>query len=154
VKTKGIDLNIQNTQSKGLSIKDSNKVIQDDSRFIPEPYKKVASGMEQEFARFMVEQMEKTVTRENPESQATAYYKSIVNQERAEAMSETGKGLGLKQMILDQIYPKHLRNQLALDNFNAQMNAQNLRQQKIKMYQSQDTGASSIPMAPKSEQGE
>jgi len=154
VKTKGIDLNIQNTQSKGLSIKDSNKVIQDDSRFIPEPYKKVASGMEQEFARFMVEQMEKTVTRENPDSQATAYYKSIVNQERAEAMSETGKGLGLKQMILDQIYPKHLRNQLALDNFNAQMNAQNLRQQKIKMYQSQDTGASSIPMAPKSEQGE
>jgi Rod binding domain-containing protein len=154
VKTKGIDLNIQNTQSKGLSLKDSNKVIQDDSRFIPEPYKKVASGMEQEFARFMVEQMEKTVTRENPDSQATAYYKSIVNQERAEAMSETGKGLGLKQMILDQIYPKHLRNQLALDNFNAQMNAQNLRQQKIKMYQSQDTGASSIPMAPKSEQGE
>ena len=154
MKTKGIDLNIQNTQSKGLSLKDSNKVIQDDSRFIPEPYKKVASGMEQEFARFMVEQMEKTVTRENPESQATAYYKSIVNQERAEAMSETGKGLGLKQMILDQIYPKHLRNQLALDNFNAQMNAQNLRQQKIKMYQSQDTGASSIPMAPKSEQGE
>ena len=154
MKTKGIDLNIQNTQSKGLSLKDSNKVIQDDSRFIPEPYKNVASGMEQQFARFMVEQMEKTVTRENPESQATAYYKSIVNQERAEAMSETGKGLGLKQMILDQIYPKHLRNQLALDNFNAQMNAQNLRQQKIKMYQKQDTGASNIQMAPKKEQGE
>lgn len=110
--------------------------------------------MEQEFARFMVEQMEKTVTRENPDSQATAYYKSIVNQERAEAMAETGKGLGLKQMILDQIYPKHLRNQLALDNFNAQMNAQNLRQQKIKMYQNQDTGASNIQMTPKSEQGE
>jgi Rod binding domain-containing protein len=154
VKTKGIDLNIQNTQSKGLSLKDSNKVIQDDSRFIPEPYKNVASGMEQQFARFMVEQMEKTVTRENPESQATAYYKSIVNQERAEAMSETGRGLGLKQMILDQIYPKHLRNQLALDNFNAQTNAQNLRQQKIKMYQKQDTGASNIQMAPKKEQGE
>jgi hypothetical protein len=154
VKTKGIDLNIQNAQSKGLSLKDSKKVIQDDSMFIPDPYKKVASGMEQEFARFMVEQMEKTVTRENPDSQATAYYKSIVNQERAEAMSETGKGLGLKQMILDQIYPKHLRNQLALDNFNAQMNAQNLRQQKIKMYQNQDTGASNIQMAPKSEQGE
>lgn len=154
MKTKGIDLNIQNAQSKGLSLKDSNKVIQDDSRFIPDPYKKVASGMEQEFARFMVEQMEKTVTRENPDSQATAYYKSIVNQERAEAMAETGKGLGLKQMILDQIYPKHLRNQLALDNFNAQMNAQNLRQQKIKMYQNQDTGASNIQMTPKSEQGE
>lgn len=154
MKTKGIDLNIQNTQSKGLSLKDSKKVIQDDSRFIPEPYKKVASGMEQEFARFMIEQMERTVTKENPDSQASAYYKSVVNQERAEAMSETGSGLGLKKMILDQIYPKHLRNQLALDNFNAQMNAQNLQKQKIKMYQDQDSGASRIEMAPKSEQGE
>ncbi len=153
MKTKGIDLNIQKPQSNGLSLKDSKKVIQDDSRFIPEPYKEVASGMEQEFARFMIEQMEKTVTRETPESQATAYYKSVVNQERAEAMAETGNGLGLKQMILDQIYPKHLRTQLGLNNFNAQMEAQNLQKQKIKMYQKQDTGAD-IRIAPKSEQGE
>ncbi|TNF27316.1 MAG: hypothetical protein EP319_11850 [Deltaproteobacteria bacterium] len=154
MKTKGIDLNIQKPQSKGLSLKDSNKVIQDDSRFIPEPYKKVASGMEQEFARFMIEQMENTVTRETPDSQATAYYNSIVNQERAEAMSESGEGLGLKKMILDQIYPKYLRTQLGLNSFNAQMEAQNIQRQKIKMYQKQDSGVSEIRMAPKSEQGE
>ncbi|MCO4792640.1 MAG: rod-binding protein [Bacteriovoracaceae bacterium] len=157
MKTKGIDLNIQKSQSNshGLNLKDAKKVIQDDTRFIPEPYKKVASGFEQEFARFMIDQMEKTVPSESPDSQATSYYKSITTAERAKTMAETGEGLGLKGMILDQIYPKYKRTELGYNSYKAQLAAQNQAKNKIKLYQNeQQNGVSGIQMTPKSQQGE
>lgn len=157
MKTKGIELQIQNNpkQSQGLDLKNSRKVIPDDTRYIPEPYKNVASGMEQEFAKYMIEQMEKTVDRGTPDNQATSYYRSLTTQERSKAMAETGRGLGLKKLILDQIYPKHLRTELGYNSFEAQMKAQAANRNKIKIYESeQQNGVKGIEMAPVSQEGD
>ena len=35
--------------------------VSDSSKYIPKPYKDVAKGMEEQFARYMIEQMKKTI---------------------------------------------------------------------------------------------
>jgi Rod binding domain-containing protein len=88
----------------------------DDSKYIPEPYKKVAQGMEGQFAQFMLAQMEKTIHHSKPESSAEKYYKSLLTQKRPDKMSQNG-GLGIQEMILNQIYPKRLRNPLTYNAY-------------------------------------
>lgn len=80
------------------------------NRYIPKPYKDVAKGMEAQFAEYMISQMNKAVGKNTPESSASKYYKSLLDLERAKLMTEQGKGLGIQEMILNQIYPKRLRN--------------------------------------------
>ena len=75
---------------------------------IPDAYKKVARGMEQQFVEFMINEMEKTSGRKE-NSMAGKYYKSLLNTHRAKTMSEVNGGMGLQEMILDQIYPKQMR---------------------------------------------
>lgn len=100
------------------TLKNSHKV--NDEKYIPDPYKKVATGMEKQFAEFMIQQMRKT-TGEEKGSSAQDYYKGMMDSERAKAMS-SGDGIGLKKMILDQIYPKRLRNKLAYQAYENQIN--------------------------------
>lgn len=78
---------------------------------IPKPYRDVAKGMETQFAKLMIEQMNKTVDKTESQSSAAKYYQSLTNQKRAELMA-SGDGLGLQKVILDQIYPKHLRGNI------------------------------------------
>ena len=78
---------------------------------IPDAYKKVARGMEQQFVEFMINEMEKTSGKKD-HSMAGNYYKSLLNTHRAELMSQVNGGMGLQEMILDQIYPKKLRKKL------------------------------------------
>ena len=78
---------------------------------IPEAYKKVAKGMEQQFIEFMISEMEKTSGKKD-HSMAGNYYKSLLNTERAKIMSDVNGGMGLQEMILNQIYPKELRKKL------------------------------------------
>ena len=78
---------------------------------IPDAYKKMARGMERQFIEFMIEEMEKTPGRKD-HSMAENYYRSLLNTERAKAMSEVNGGMGLQGMILDQIYPKQSRKKI------------------------------------------
>ena len=75
---------------------------------IPHAYKKVARNMEQQFIEFMIDEMEKTAGKKD-QSMAGKYYKSLLNTQRAKTMSEVNGGMGLQDMILDQIYPQNLR---------------------------------------------
>ena len=75
---------------------------------IPDAYKKVAKGMEQQFVEFMINEMDKTAGKMD-HSMAGKYYRSLLNTERAKIMTEVNGGMGLQDMILDQIYPKNLR---------------------------------------------
>lgn len=86
-------------------------------RYVPSAYKKVAGELESQFNQLMLEQMGKTVDRTEEESTAESYYEALLTAERAKAMSAGEKGLGIKKMVLDQIYPKRLRNET---NFMAQ----------------------------------
>ena len=114
----GIAVQNQN-QPKSL---DQGKRI-DDRQYIPAKYKEVAANMEQQFAEMMVEQMSRTVE-ENPEESGGAagdFYKSLEKSERAKSLTEQNN-LGLQNMILDQIYPKRMRNEMALKQYEAQAN--------------------------------
>lgn len=82
---------------------------------IPKAYMKVAKGMETQFVNHMYNELRKSVNKETPESQSEQYYKSMQNYERAKMLSNTDNGIGLKDMILDEIYPKHLREKANVD---------------------------------------
>ena len=78
---------------------------------VPKPYLDVAKGMERQFIGHMIQQMQSTVKSENPDSSSTKYYKSLMDSERAGIMADTKNGIGLKDIILDQILPQHMKQQ-------------------------------------------
>ena len=120
------------TQPKQRAVDNSPKI--DDREYIPKDYKKVAAGMEQQFAEMMLDQMNKTIDEANPEQGGMGmdYYKSLQKTERAKAMTAQNS-LGLQDVILDQIYPKRMRNEMALKQYEAQASGihQNLPSYKI-----------------------
>jgi hypothetical protein len=126
----------QSKNSKGFDVSDRNKNITDNSQYIPDPYKKVASNMEQQFADFMLTEMTKTTGEESGKDTGSDYYKSLLQGERSKAMSQNGDGLGLKKMILDQIYPQRLRSKIAFDNFRAREQSQ-FKKNQIEMHEKQ-----------------
>ena len=77
-------------------------------REIPKVYENIAEGMESQFAKMMIDEMRKTVDKSEATSSAMDFYNSTLDTEYAQVMSK-GKGLGLKKLILDQIYPEHMR---------------------------------------------
>ena len=76
---------------------------------IPKEYLEVAEGMESQYINYMLNELNKSVQSERPESAAEKYYKSLVNSERAKIMAQTDNGVGIKDLVLDQIYPQHMR---------------------------------------------
>lgn len=76
---------------------------------IPKEYLDIAEGMETQFINHMLGEMRKTVHSAEKDNNATQYYKSLMDYERAKIMAKTENGVGLKDIILDQIYPKHMR---------------------------------------------
>lgn len=73
------------------------------------PFKDVAEGMETHFASHMIEEMRKSIPRENAPSSAQQYYESLMDYEHAKALAQSDTGLGIKKVILDQILPAHLK---------------------------------------------
>ncbi len=95
------------------NIKES--ALNDSRRFVPKDYKDVAAGLEQQFAEMMLSEMSKTAeeSEESGDGAGMEYYKGLQNTERAKTMTEQNT-LGLQDMILNQIYPQRLRNEMAL----------------------------------------
>ncbi|MCT4642338.1 MAG: rod-binding protein [Bacteriovoracaceae bacterium] len=77
---------------------------------VPDPYKKIAKGMERQFINHMINEMQKTVHSSEPQSAGTKYYKSLLADERSKIMANVDNGIGLKEVILEQIVPDHLKN--------------------------------------------
>ncbi|MBC7540604.1 MAG: rod-binding protein [Bacteriovorax sp.] len=93
----------------------------DDRKYIPKQYQEVAEAMETQFAETMVKQMNQTVDETPGEDSGMDYYKSLQTTERAKMMAKQNN-LGLQNVILDQIYPKRMRNDMALKQYEAQAN--------------------------------
>ena len=93
---------------------------------VPKDYMRVAEGMEAQFTNHLLNQMRKTVHSVEPETQAGKMYKSMLDDERSKLMANSNSGLGIKDLVLDQIYPqyKQASNQQAV-----QMYKQNNSQQ-------------------------
>lgn len=73
---------------------------------IPKPYRDVAEGMETQFTQNLLQEMQKSINRNEPLSSAEQFYDSMLTAERAKAVTQSG-GTGVKELILDQIYPQH-----------------------------------------------
>ncbi len=93
----------------------------DDRKFIPKQYQDVAESMESQFAETMVKQMNQTIDENAGDDSGMDYYKSLQTSERAKMMAKQNN-LGLQNVILDQIYPKRMRNEMALKQYEAQAN--------------------------------
>jgi Rod binding domain-containing protein len=104
----------------------------DDYKYIPKAYKDVASGMEKQFAEFMITQMNNSVGAEETNSGAK-YYKSLMNSERADIMATKDQGLGLQKVILDQIYPQRMRSEIAYKQFLAAQENRIIKKNDIQM---------------------
>ena len=85
--------------------------------YIPKEFRKVAREMEKQFLEFMIEQMSRTSNSEKPSSTAMSYYKGLLLGKRADIMSRHHGGMGLQELILDQIYPKEKRNKSFYDAY-------------------------------------
>ena len=110
---------------------DSSKIISGQNRearykYVPNKFIEVAENLESQFINHMLKQMETTIG-EKKESSAENYYKDLQTTERSKIMAkDSGEG-GLKDLILNQIYPEHYRNELT---YNAVM-----KQASINSYQ-------------------
>lgn len=78
---------------------------------IPKPYRNIASGMERQFLEYMLEKMKATISDEE-QSTSQNYYNTLQTSEQAKAMAENDEGMGVQELILNQIYPKSRRNAL------------------------------------------
>lgn len=108
------------TQKETKSYDTNQKSAVDDRQYVPDQYKDVAQNMEQQFVEIMLDQMEKTVDQSDLDSgQGMDYYKSLEKLERAKIMASQNN-LGIQDMVLNQIYPKRLRNEVAFKNYQAQ----------------------------------
>ncbi|MDD4974484.1 MAG: hypothetical protein PHY93_09055 [Bacteriovorax sp.] len=92
----------------------------DDRKYIPKQYQEVAESMETQFAETMIKQMNQTIDETAGEDSGMDYYKSLQTTERAKMMAKQNN-LGLQNVILDQIYPKRMRNEMALKQYQAQV---------------------------------
>ena len=109
------------------------KNIFDDYKYVPKEYRELASNMESQFAKLMLDQMNNTVERSEGENDsATNIYRDLLTTEQADLLSKNNGGLGLQDIALDQIYPKKFRNQANLNAYLEQTNQRNLMIQKTR----------------------
>ena len=78
-------------------------------RHIPRAYINLAESMEAQYIEFMLDKMKSTVIKTSPNGPAMDYYESIMTKEQAKRLVRSNGNLGIKKMILDQIYPKQAR---------------------------------------------
>ncbi len=112
--------------------------------YIPEAYKKVARGMEKQFLEFMIEQMNKTTGSSKTPSTAMNYYQALLTGKRAETMTHNKDGMGIQDIILNQIYPREKRNKLAYEAYLKAVQAQ-----AAKRYPGLKTSPSQLNNSPK-----
>jgi Rod binding domain-containing protein len=95
-------------------------VQQDKYKYVPKDYMRVAEGMEAQFTNHLLAQMRKTVDSANPVGNAEKIYRSMLDDERSKLMANSTSGLGVKDMVLDQIYPqyKQLNQRQAVQMYN------------------------------------
>jgi Rod binding domain-containing protein len=123
--------NIQNHKSS-----EDNKRLRtkgDDLQYVPKDFKKVAGGLEQQFVQYMLQQMNKSIGKGSSEGSAMDYYKDLQNTEQAKTLTNHNNGLGIQELILNQIYPKKFRNPQAMAAFTKDQESRLIRKNKIEM---------------------
>lgn len=109
------------------------KNLNDPFRYVPDDYKKVAQGLEQQFAEYMLKQMHNSIGSKDEDGTAMNYYQDLNQKEQAKIMSKVNSGLGIQKLIIDEIYPEKFRNPEALAAYNQQKAGSQIKRQNIEM---------------------
>ena len=86
-------------------------------QFIPDEMKKVAESYEKQFAQFLLKEFHKSIPRSQDNSTAKDIYEGWMINEQSEAIAKNQEGLGIKDLVLDEIYPRKYRNEEAYNSF-------------------------------------
>jgi Rod binding domain-containing protein len=108
------------------------KKQQEAYRNIPKAYKNVAKAMESQFLNFLIKKMRDAVPKNEKSGAAENFYNSMLDDQYAKSISEQNDGKGIQKLILDQIYPQHLRKSVVQNTNNKDIikkynNVQNTR---------------------------
>ena len=77
--------------------------------------------------------LRKNIQKTKPDSSATAYYKSLQDYEYSKLIAEQSKGNGIKEMILEQIVPDHVKQKITISaGMKEYRNAQNMLEENQK----------------------
>ena len=87
-----------NPNSQKLSVAESQKQML-------KQLNEVASGMEEQFANMLIQEMRKSIDKTEDGSTAMKIYESMLDQEYARILAEQGQ-LGLSDVIVKQLAPK------------------------------------------------
>ena len=82
--------------------------------YIPEEIKGAAKGLEAQFNELMVKEMTKSLN-SGVQSTAGNFYNGLLTSERAKALVHNDSQI--QKLILDEIYPKHMRNEQNYQNY-------------------------------------
>ncbi|MBI2521343.1 MAG: rod-binding protein [Bdellovibrio sp.] len=96
------------------SKRDSNGI-----EYIPKDYVAVAESQEANFLKLMFDEMHKSIEHAEDPSSAEDIYQSLLTDERAKALAAHPNGVGIKNLILDQIYPQKFRSKEAYEAYQA-----------------------------------
>ena len=74
-------------------------------RKVPKVVTEIAQGMEVQFIAHLLKKMRDTIPQEEADSSANDYYKSLMDSERAKMIAQKDGGLGLQELIVNQLSP-------------------------------------------------
>ncbi|EQC51428.1 hypothetical protein [Bacteriovorax sp. DB6_IX] len=90
------------------------KKFEDSSKYIPEQIKEVAQSYEKEFAKMMIQEMQKSVSKYSKDSSAN-FYQSLMTDEQAQSMTKNNEGVGTSKNDSRSNLSGTLRNQANYD---------------------------------------
>ncbi|MEK6624029.1 MAG: hypothetical protein AABY86_03615 [Bdellovibrionota bacterium] len=100
------------------SKRDSNGI-----QYVPKDYVAVAEAQEASFLKLMFDEMNHSIEHAEEPSSAESIYQSLLTDEQAQALASHPDGVGIKNLILDQIYPQKFRSKEAYEAYQAMTNA-------------------------------
>ena len=95
----------------------NDKALPENRHFVPDEMNKVAESYEKQFAQFLLKEFYKSVPKQEKESTAGNIYESWMIGEQSDAISKNEDGLGIKNLILEEVYPRKYRNQAQYDSY-------------------------------------
>lgn len=108
---------VNNSQKFYRTQPKNNKALPANRHFIPDEMKKVAESYEKQFAQFLLKEFHKSIPKSQGESTAKDIYEGWMINEQSDAISKSRDGLGIKDLILDEVYPRKYRNEAAYNSF-------------------------------------